>query len=156
MADLSWVTERIAVGGAIESMADVRVIASKGVTHVLNLRDGDHHPEHFAEEAPWLAKAGLDYHLNPVHDDGKKKPPEWFQRSIEYALGVLSKPNAKLFVHCKAGINRSPATVFAILYAFGIPDDDAREHVLEARAKATDRYFDDAYAAVNSLGYCDE
>jgi len=153
VADLSWVTDRLAVGGAIESLADARTLAAKGVTHVLNLRAGDKHPEHISDEAPWLEKAGIAYALNPTHDDDEKKPPEWFQRSIDHAFSVLAKPGNRLLLHCQLGIARAPSAAYAILRAWGTSAKDAERHVREARPRASLKYQKDADRAVKSLGY---
>ena len=52
--DMNWVTTRIAVGGAIESLYDARKIAAEGITHVLNVRTNQ-------DEVPYIMKVGLQY-----------------------------------------------------------------------------------------------
>jgi len=153
VADLSWVTGRLAIGGKVESLYDAKKIAAEGVTHVLNLRAGDKKPEHVSDEAPWWAQANVAYALNPTHDDGEKKPKEWFQKSIEYAFDVLSKSGTKLLIHCKEGFNRSPSTAYAILQAWGTSAKDALAHVKEAKPEAELAYKADADRAVKALGY---
>lgn len=154
MADISFVTDRLAVGGAVESLFDARKIAAKGITHVLNLRMGDKNPEHVTDEVEWWHKAGVAYANNPTHDDGEKKPAEWFKSIIDFVFGALTaSPENKVFIHCKEGINRSPSGAYACLQAWGTSAGDAEQHVMEARPVAELLYAKDADRAIKQLGY---
>lgn len=154
MPDISWVTDRLAVGGAPESLYDVRKIAAQGVTHCLNLRAGDNKPEHVTDEIPWWQAAGVAYLNNPAHSDGEKKDAEWFAKSIDFVLGALLKePKAKVFIHCNSGTNRSPSTAYAVIMAWGDTAKQAEAEVMEARPKAELTYKKDADRAMKALGY---
>lgn len=148
MADFDWVTSRLAVGGAVDSLYDARKVASAGVTHVLCLRSNTE------DEAPLWAKLKIDYGANPAKDDGEKKPVEWFEESLEFIFGALMSDSIhKVLVHCKSGINRAPSTVYAALLAFGLEPDEAMEMVKRARPEAELAYARDAERAVDELGY---
>lgn len=150
MADLSWVTARLAVGGKIESFTDARMIKHAGVTHVLNLRENNE------DEKPWCKRLGLEYLHNGESNDLDAKPTSWFQRSIDFAWKAFAgAPSAKLLIHCKAGEHRSPSTAYAVLRSFGISAGDASDLVTDAR-EATDGQIalqDNADAAIRRLGY---
>ncbi len=123
---------------------------------MINLRAGDVHPEHISDEVALWHQIGMDYLLNPEHDDGEPKPAAWFGRAIEYALSHLaSHPDCKVLVHCWNGVHRSPAVAYAIIRAFGDFPDDAWAEVKKARPQAKSLYRVDADRAVYTLGYND-
>lgn len=154
MADFDFVTSRLAVGGAVESLYDARKIEAAGITHVLNLRAGDKHPEDLTDEAPWFASLGMTYATNPTHDDGQPKDAEWFEESLEFVCEALTScPEHKVLVHCKSGINRGPSTVYAVLLSWGLDKECAMELVTDARPEAEARYAKDAEKAIKELGY---
>src|SRR5207253_8628952 len=43
---------------------------------------------------------------NPVEDDFLPKPPEVFQKGVEFALEAVRDSGAKVFIHCAAGVHR--------------------------------------------------
>lgn len=147
MADFDWVTSRIAVGGSIESLYDVRKIAAEGVTHVLNVRTDQ-------EEVPFVLKVGLQYAANPTKKkDEKVKPPGWFKSSFDVIFGALADPGTRILVHCENGENRSASTVYFFLRAIGIDKKTAKNIVLDARPDATMDWNDDAEIALKALGF---
>lgn len=152
MADYSWVSKRIAVGGRIESLADVRVLASRGITHILNLREENE------DEKPWCKQVGIEYLHNGWPNDPDEEPGvDWFKRSIDWAWKVLSDPKARLHVHCKGGHMRSPSTAYAILRSFGWSVNDAVKLLVEGRVQTDmdELYKDAADKAIAKLGYGD-
>ena len=156
MADISWITERLCIGGAVESLFDAREIAAEGVTHVLSLRMGDKNPSHVEDEEKWWKQIGGVKFLNdPAHDDGRAKSTKWFKMAIDFAFeALLSKPTNKVLIHCKQGEHRSPAVAYAILRAWGTNAEDAQGHVEEARDEAdVEEYQADAEKALKVLGY---
>ncbi len=145
--DYDWVTERIAVGGSIESLYDVRKLAADGVTHVLNVRTDQ-------DEVPYVLKVGLQYAANPTKKkDEKVKPPGWFKSSFDVIFGCLADPGAKILVHCENGENRSASTVYFFLRAVGIDKKTAKAIVTDARPEATMDWNDDAEIALKALGF---
>src|SRR5581483_3080902 len=101
--DFNFVTARVATGAAIHNAQDVDVLAKAGITHVINCRDDQ-------DEAPFFAQhPEMHYIWNPTADDGKPKPPDWFAKSISFALEALSHPKNKVYAHCAAGVNRGPS-----------------------------------------------
>lgn len=147
MADMDWVTSRIAVGGSIDTLYDVRRIAAEGITHVLNVRTNQ-------DEVPLVLKVGLQYAANPTKKkDEKVKPPGWFKSSFDVIFGCLADPGTKILVHCENGENRSASTVYFFLRAIGIDKKTAEDIILEGRPKATMDWNDDAEIALKALGF---
>ena len=97
-----------AVGGGIWTAENMAAVARAGVTHILDMQI------EFDDTA--LAKPhGIKVLWNPIDDDFQPKPPEVFQRGVEFALNALDGKGTKLFVHCAAGVHRAPMMTLAIL-----------------------------------------
>jgi protein-tyrosine phosphatase len=144
--DYNFVTTRLATGGAIKDDKDVQELSKAGITHIIDCR-----LEY--DDAPLLTTTSISYLFNGVNDDGKPKLPDWFKKSIEFALEALSKPKNKVYAHCAAGVNRGPSTAFAILLAQGISPMEAERMIRQARPVVGLRYKHDAISAVKTLGY---
>lgn len=110
--DMTWVTDRIAVGGGIWNENKMIEVASEGITHIINMQiEFDDRPlcEPFDVKVLW----------NPTDDDFQFKPAELFQRGVDFALEALERPNTRLFIHCAAGVHRAPMMTLAVLRAMG-------------------------------------
>src|SRR6266849_4487558 len=106
--DITWVTGRIAVGGGIWTAENMAAVARAGVTHILDMQ------VEFDDTA--LAEPyGIKVLWNPTDDDFQPKPPEVFQRGVEFALEALEEEGTKLFIHCAAGVHRAPMMALAVL-----------------------------------------
>jgi protein-tyrosine phosphatase len=79
---------------------------------------------------------------NPTDDDFLPKPPELLERGVEFAQEALSDANAKLYIHCAAGVHRAPMMTLAVMGAMGW-DLDAAMVLIETRRPAVD--FADVY-----------
>jgi protein-tyrosine phosphatase len=124
--DITWVTDRIAVGGGIwvdERMAE---LARAGVTHVIDMQIE-------FDDTPLGERAGVEVLWNPVDDDFQPKDAEVFDRGVSFAMGALDDPAAKLFVHCAAGVHRAPMMTLAVLCAIGYPLEEAKRLIQTKR-----------------------
>jgi atypical dual specificity phosphatase len=124
--DMTWVTDRIAVGGGIwveERMAEV---ARAGVTHVIDMQME-------FDDTPLGARAGVVVLWNPVDDDFLPKGRAVFERGVSFALRALEDPRAKVFVHCAAGVHRAPMMALAVLCAVGYPLEQAMRMIQTKR-----------------------
>lgn len=149
MPDMNWITDRIALGGSLDSLYDVRRIAAKGITHILNVRTKQ-------DEVPWVQLVGLQYSSNPTKDeDEQAKPPGWFKSSFDIMMGALADQGAKILVHCQEGLNRAPSTVYFFFRALGFDKDTVTKMITDARPKTKNgmSWNDDAEAALNTLGF---
>jgi protein-tyrosine phosphatase len=133
--DITWVTERIALGGGIWNARNMEELAQSGVTHVLDMQiEFDDRP---------LAEAhGVQVLWNPTDDDFLPKSAELLKRGVDFALEALDDPEARLYVHCAAGVHRAPMMTLAVLCAMGWKMDAAMA-LIEARRPAAD--FADIY-----------
>ncbi|HXE91299.1 MAG TPA: dual specificity protein phosphatase [Terriglobales bacterium] len=133
--DLTWVTDRIAVGGAIWDERRMIEVVRQGVTHIIDMQ--------IEFDDTLLAEPfGVDVLWNPMEDDFQPKPPEVFQRGVEFALRALDAPEARLLIHCAAGIHRAPMMALALLRAMGWELEDALE-LIQVRRPVVD--FADVY-----------
>ena len=129
MTDITWITSRIALGGAIwraDNMADV---ARAGVTHILNM-------QREFDDTPLAERHGITVFWNPIDDDFEPKPAEVFRRGVEFARQALDEPDAKLYVHCAAGVHRAPMMMLAILCSQGWEFEAALEAIESRRPTA--------------------
>jgi protein-tyrosine phosphatase len=124
--DMTWITDRIALGGGIWNAANMATVAGEGITHIINMQ------VEFDERA--LGEAhGVNVFWNPTDDDFQPKPADLFQRGVDFALEALKDPKAKLYVHCAAGVHRAPMMTLAILCAMGWEMPKARRHIVDRR-----------------------
>lgn len=124
--DLSWVTDRIAVGGGIWNDENMAELVRLGVTHIINMQvEFDDRP--LAEGHP------VSVLHNPTDDDFQLKPPELFQSGVEFAVEALDEPENKLYIHCAAGVHRAPMMTLAVLCALGWPLEDAKDLIQRRR-----------------------
>jgi protein-tyrosine phosphatase len=137
--DMTWVTGRIAVGGGIWTAENMAAVARAGVTHILDMQ------VEFDDTA--LAEPyGIKVRWNPIDDDFQPKPPEVFQRGVDFALAALDQAGTKLFIHCAAGVHRAPMMALAVLCSLSWKLEEAMQ-LIEARRPMVD--FADVY--VNSV-----
>jgi protein-tyrosine phosphatase len=74
---------------------------------------------------------------NPTDDDFQPKPPELFQRGVDFALAALDQADSKLFIHCAAGVHRAPMMALAVLRAIGF-DLEAALQLIQFRRHVVD------------------
>ncbi len=56
-----------------------------------------------------------------------------FERGVNFALRALEDPQAKLFVHCAAGVHRAPMMALAVLCATGYSLEQAKRLIQTKR-----------------------
>jgi protein-tyrosine phosphatase len=133
--DITWVTDRIAVGGGIWTAENMAVVARAGITHIIDMQIE-------FDDTRLASPQGIAVCWNPVDDDFEPKPAEVFERGVEFALAALEKDEAKLFVHCAAGVHRAPMMALALLGVLGWPVEEAMD-LIERKRPAAD--FADVY-----------
>jgi protein-tyrosine phosphatase len=124
--DLTWVTGRVAVGGGIWNAENMAAVVRAGVTHIIDMQvefDDTNIAQPFDVEVLW----------NPIDDDFQPKPPEVFERGVEFAERVLSQSASRLLVHCAAGVHRAPMMTLAILGSMGWKIQDAMDLIMARR-----------------------
>ena len=129
--DMSWVTDRIAVGGGIWNEDKMMEVARAGITHIIDMQIE-------FDDTPLAEPYGIQVLWNPTDDDFQPKPPQVFQRGTEFALQALDESaENKLYIHCAAGVHRAPMMTLAILRVLGHSLNDALE-LLERRRPVAD------------------
>lgn len=133
--DITWVTDRIAVGGGIWTAENMAKVAEAGITHVIDMQIE-------FDDTPLGEEFGVEVLWNPTDDDFEFKPAALFGRGVEFAERALQKDGAKVFVHCAAGVHRAPMMTLALLGSMGWELNDAME-LIEGRRPVAD--FADVY-----------
>ena len=124
--DMTWVTDRIAVGGGIWNEENMEALVQHGVTHIIDMQiEFDDRP--LAERYP------VEVLFNPTDDDFLPKPPELFQAGVDFALQALEEPQGRIYIHCAAGVHRAPMMTLAILRVLGWSLQDAKALIQERR-----------------------
>ncbi len=133
--DMTWVTERVALGGGIWNARNMEELAQAGVTHVLNMQIE-------FDDRPLAEPLGVRVLWNPTDDDFLPKPVELLKRGVDFALAALDEPEAKVYVHCAAGVHRAPMMTLAVLCAMEW-EIEAAMVLIETRRPVVD--FADVY-----------
>jgi protein-tyrosine phosphatase len=124
--DMTWITGRLAVGGGIWVESKMAEVVAEGVTHIIDMQIE-------FDDTPLAERHNVQVLWNPVDDDFQPKPPEVFERGVQFALEAFEDPKAKLFVHCAAGVHRAPMMALAVMRVLGWSLEDARKAILEKR-----------------------
>ena len=128
--DITWLTDRIAVGGGIWTSDNMAKVAEAGITHIIDMQIE-------FDDTPLARAYGIEVLWNPTDDDFEEKPAELFRRGVDFALAALEGAEAKVFIHCAAGVHRAPMMALALLGAMGWTVDEAML-MIEARRPAAD------------------
>lgn len=124
---IHWVTDNLAVG-PFASPARIQWLVEEGVTDVLNVSDARSLVE--AHQAGFRSVVFIPIaDCVPILDE-----------SLEECLAALdamfARPEAKVFVHCLAGQNRSPTIAWLYLLRLGWEELAAREQIADRAADA--------------------
>ncbi|MEU9047375.1 MULTISPECIES: hypothetical protein [unclassified Kitasatospora] len=138
------------LGAAPDSPAAVSELLAMGVTHVLDCRT----PR--ATPPPAAICPDLVWHSAPTEDDGASRGIDWYTACLAFAELALREDGARLYCHCAAGVNRSPAAAYAILRGQGWAPLTARARILTRRPQARPRYFEDADRCLRELGIAEQ
>jgi protein-tyrosine phosphatase len=137
--DMTWITDRIAVGGGIWTAKNMVEVARTGVTHVIDMQIE-------FDDSTLAEPHGIEVLWNAMDDDFQPKPAELFERGVDFAQQALEQPESKLLIHCAAGVHRAPLMALALLCCLDWKLGEAME-LIQTRRPVVD--FPDVY--VNSL-----
>src|SRR5690348_4286127 len=111
--DITWITDRIAVGGGIWNSEKMARVAQAGVTHIIDMQIE-------FDDTPIAEPYGIEVLWNATDDDFQLKPPTVFQRGVDFALKAFEASDEnKVFIHCAAGVHRAPMMTLALLRVLG-------------------------------------
>ena len=133
--DMTWVTDRIAVGGGIWNDENMAELVRMGISHIIDMQIE-------FDDRPLAGPYDVAVLYNPVDDDFQPKPAHVFQRGVEFALEALDSPDSKIYIHCAAGVHRAPMMTLAVLRSMGWSLKDAIE-LIQGRRWVVD--FADVY-----------
>jgi len=134
---LKVIQDRILQGGYING-AEARELEASGVTDVLNL---DIPYQNIGE----MAGTRLRFHSVPLHDMGTLSPDQ-VHSLLDVMHEVLDAPDTRLYVHCSAGVSRSPTAIWLYLISRGVSQKEAARIIAPDGALLSKRAID---AAVN-------
>ena len=124
--DMTWVTERIGVGGGIWNEQNMIAVVKAGVTHVINMQIE-------FDDRPHCKPYGVQVLWNATDDDFQPKPAALLDAGVQFAQKALASPDTKVYIHCAAGVHRAPMMTLALLRANGWSLEDALETVQSLR-----------------------
>jgi protein-tyrosine phosphatase len=133
--DITWLTDRIAVGGGIWTSENMAKVAKAGITHIIDMQIE-------FDDTPLGAAHDIEVLWNPTDDDFETKPAWLFKRGVDFAEAALEGTDAKVFIHCAAGVHRAPMMALAVLGSMGWTLQDAME-LIQGRRPVAD--FADVY-----------
>ena len=133
--DMTWITDRIALGGGIWNANNMAEVARHGITHIINMQVE-------FDDTPLAAPHAIEVLWNRTDDDFQPKPPQLFRHAVEFAQRALDQPDGKVYIHCAAGVHRAPMMALAVLRVLGYSLEDAIE-TIESRRPVVD--FADVY-----------
>ncbi|HKW16220.1 MAG TPA: dual specificity protein phosphatase [Terriglobales bacterium] len=137
--DITWITDRIALGGGIWNPENMAELTRMGITHIIDMQIE-------FDDTPLAEPHGIQVLWNATDDDFQPKPPELFERGVEFAAEALDQAGSKLFIHCAAGVHRAAMMTLGVLCSMGWEMGDAME-TISSRRPVVD--FADVY--VNSV-----
>jgi protein-tyrosine phosphatase len=129
VVDYQFVTERLAVGGSIGTIENMRELAQAGITHVVNM-------QHEFDDHSITDGTFVQVLWNACEDDFLPKPSELFWKGVLFTLEALVDPGAKVLFHCAAGVHRSPLMLLAVLRVIGYERRQAIDMIVDARPQA--------------------
>ena len=133
--DMTWITDRIALGGGIWNAPNMAEVADAGITHIIDMQIE-------FDDTPLALPHGIQVLWNPTDDDFLPKPAGLLKRGVEFAKEALNGDSSKLYIHCAAGVHRAPMMALAVMGAMGWDLDEAMV-LIETRRPAAD--FADVY-----------
>ncbi len=133
--DMTWVTDRIALGGAIWTDKNMQEVARSGVTHIIDMQIE-------FDDTELARPYGVEVLWNGTDDDFQPKPAELLERGVEFGRAALGENGCKVYIHCAAGVHRAAMMTLALMGAMGWEVDEAMR-VIQARRPVVD--FADVY-----------
>lgn len=124
---LSWITDRLAVGGRILP-EDIHLLARVGITNVIDTR-----AEHCDDEQA-LAKEHIKLLYLPTPDTYPLSI-EQLQQGAAWAHASIAQ-GGRVLIHCEHGVGRSVLLTCATLVHGGMHASDALKLVMEKRWQA--------------------
>jgi protein-tyrosine phosphatase len=133
--DMTWITGRLALGGGIWNPQNMSEVSRAGVTHIIDMQVE-------FDDTQLAEPHGIDVLWNPTDDDFHPKPPELFQRGVDFVTKALATDDTRVLIHCAAGVHRAAMMMLAVLCSQGW-EPEAAMRTIVARRPVVD--FADVY-----------
>lgn len=136
MLDLSFIRPNLYIGSAPRSKAEVEELAAHNVTAVLSLQTDDDLTKdglRWEQLGHWYSSTGIDAWRVQIHDYSPEAVIAKLDEAVT-SLRTLLDQGHTVFLHCSAGVNRSPTIAIAYLVkAEGRSVNEALDLVTNAR-----------------------
>ena len=119
------ITERILQNGYI-GVEEAVFLKKQGVTHILNL-DAEYSNVNAIEALGLVVHHIFVQDMSPMDDETAIAVVDAMHES-------LSVPDGRLYVHCDAGLNRSPTAVWLYFLATGLSETEATQMILQSHS----------------------
>lgn len=131
------VYDGLTVGAYPLDAADVELLSSLSITHVLNLaRDTEYAPGKHEPVRAALEAAGIEEWRMELVDHGDL-PPDALEEAVTAVMGWLEQPDGSVYLHCRAGRQRSAAVAAGVVaIREGLTIDDALAFVKRRKPTA--------------------
>lgn len=133
--DVDQILPQLFVGACPSDPADIDTLATKfGITAVFNLQTDEDFADwgikwHEMEKA--YRRRGIELRRGPVQDFNPEELRQKLPACVQ-ALDGLLRAGHTVYVHCNAGVNRSPSTVVAYLHwVQKMPFNEAVDYVIK-------------------------
>jgi protein-tyrosine phosphatase len=131
--DFAAITPRLLVGPCPYDPEEFQQLKSQSVTAILSLLSLDDEEESGVRGIVETTKAALEYRNVPVNDFDDLDLKQRLPACVE-ALDDLLRKGHKVYVHCTAGVTRSPTVVAAYLHwRLHWPLEEALDHLQTLR-----------------------
>jgi len=120
---------RVLSVGPFASAERAEALLAAGVTHVLNVSD--------AANALTASESGFKEIVWVPMSDSRRLPFPTAKLALDALHGFASAPGSHVYVHCVAGLVRSPTILWLYLVALGVSPHDARQWIQERSTKAS-------------------
>jgi len=124
--DMTWITGRLALGGGIWNPTNMGEVARAGITHIIDMQME-------FDDTPLAEPHGIEVLWNPTDDDFQSKPPELFQRGVDFASEALASDDNRVLIHCAAGVHRAAMVMLAVLCSQGWEMQAAMDAIVARR-----------------------
>ena len=135
--EADWVTDRVLAGRNCLSALDVhQLVSDYGITHVLDLREPREWraPKAGQDALDEIDRRGVSRRHIPITDFGAPST-EALDQAVAFIDGALSQADARVFVHCRAGLERTAAVLIAwYATAHGVDYGAALQQLRRGRA----------------------
>ena len=117
--DLDFITDRLAVGGELRSVRQVRALPGLGITAVVDMRAES------LDNVAELERLGIHF-LHVPTQDWRPSTQQDLETGSNWVLHEIEIGDAgKVLIHCQHGMGRSVIMAAAVLLKMGYPWQDA-------------------------------